>query len=114
MFWNSKKRKEIESIKEDTKRGFESVKKDITSVSGWIKHLDSSRESQQKDVKEIKDILSSMQEDLEGVKNVVSVMNDLKPKQVFKTPSRVFNKQTAVQAVQTPVQNTPKSGPKQL
>ena len=73
-------------------------------MSGWIKHLDSSRDSQQKDVKEIKDILSSMQEDLEGVKNVVSVMNDLKPKQVFKTPSRVFNKQTAVQAVQTPVQ----------
>ena len=31
-------------------------------------------------------------------------MNDLKPKQVFKTPSRVFNKQTGVQAVQTGVQ----------
>jgi hypothetical protein len=104
MFWSSKKRKEIEAIKEDTRRGFESVKKDITSVSGWIKHLDSSRDSQKKDIKEIKDILSSIEEEIEGVKNVVSVMNDLKPKQVFKTPSRVFNKQTGVQAVQTPVQ----------
>ena len=111
MFWGSKRKKEIEQIKEDTKRGFESVKKDITSVSGWIKHLDSARGSQEKDLNEIKGILSSMQEELEGVKNVVSVMNDLKPKQVFKTPSRVFNKQTAVQAVQTPVQTavqTPK------
>jgi len=104
MFWSSKKRKEIEAIKDDTKRGFESVKKDITSVSGWIKHLDTSGNSQKKEIKDIKDILSSIQEDLEGVKNVVSVMNDLKPKQVFKTPSRVFNKQTAVQAVQTGVQ----------
>jgi hypothetical protein len=104
MFWNSKKRKEIEQIKEDTKRGFESVKKDITSVSGWIKHLDSARENQKKDLEEIKETLSTIYEEIEGLKNVVSVMNDLKPKQVFKTPSRVFNKQTAVEAVQTPVQ----------
>ncbi len=104
MFWNSRKKKEIDHIKEDTKRGFESVKKDITSVSGWIKHLDSEKEIQKKDIKEIKDILSSIKEDLEGVKNVVSVMNNLKSKQLFKTPSQVLEKQTAVYAVQTPVQ----------
>ncbi len=104
MFWNSRKRKDIERIKEDTKRGFESVKKDITSVSGWIKHLDSERENQKKDIEEIKNFLSTIYDEIEGIKNVVSVMNDLKPKQVFKTPSRVFNKQTAVQGVQTPVQ----------
>ena len=31
-------------------------------------------------------------------------MNNLNSKQVFKTPVRVFNKQTDVYAVQTPVQ----------
>ena len=104
MFWFFNRKKEIETIKEDTKKGFESVKKDITSVSGWIKHLDSEKEVQKRDINELKGILSSIQEELEGIKNVVSVMNDLKPKQLFKTPSRVLGKQTAVYAVQTPVQ----------
>jgi len=34
---------EIEKIKEDTKEGFESVKQDVSSVSGWIKHLESEK-----------------------------------------------------------------------
>ena len=36
--WFSGK-KEVEKIKEETRNSFDSVKKDITSVSGWIKHL---------------------------------------------------------------------------
>ena len=98
------RKKEVEQIKEETKKGFESVKKDILSVSGWIKHLDSEREIQKKDLQEIKDILSSFQEELDGMKNVLSIMNDLKPKQVFKTPRKMFNEQTTVYSVQTGVQ----------
>jgi hypothetical protein len=105
--WFSKKR-EIENIKEDTKKGFESVKKDISSVGGWIKHLDSEKELQKKDIFDIKETLSSVQEELEGLKNILSMMNQTsflpKNKQVFKTPQRVFNKQTGVYAVQTGVQ----------
>jgi len=104
MFWWFNKKKEVEEIKEETKKSFDSVKKDITSVSGWIKHLDSEKNMQKKDIEEIRGILSSIKEDVEGIKNVISVMNELKPKQVFKTPKQVFNKQTAVYAVQTGVQ----------
>ncbi|HTY43869.1 MAG TPA: hypothetical protein VMC80_01360, partial [Patescibacteria group bacterium] len=65
MFFGLLGKKEAREIKEETKRGFDSVKKDINNVSEWIKHLDSEDKLQKKDIEEIKDILSSMQEDLE-------------------------------------------------
>ncbi len=100
-FFNKKETKRIE---EDTKKGFESVKKDITAVTGRIKHLDSEKNSQQKDIESIKDVLSSVQEEIEGLKNVLAIMNDLKTNRVFKTPRQLSDKQTAVYAVQTGVQ----------
>lgn len=104
MFWLFGGKKEVEKIKDETKKGFESVKKDISAVSGWIKHLDSEKNLQKKEIEEVKEILSSIKNEVEGLKNVLSIMNDLKPKQVFRTPKQVFNKQTAVYAVQTGVQ----------
>jgi len=111
MFGLFNRKKEVEQLKKDTKEGFESVKKDISSVSGWIKHLDSEKDLQKRDVDDLKEILSTIQEELEGLKNVVAIMNDLKSNRVFKTPKQVFNKQTGVYAVQTGVQTavqTPK------
>lgn len=96
--------KEVEKVREETKKSFESVKKDILSVSGWIKHLDSEKNIQKKDIEEIKEILSTIKEELEGVKNIVSIMGELKTNRVFKTPKQLFNKQTGVYAVQTGVQ----------
>ena len=108
MFGLFKRKKEVELIKDETKKGFESVKKDISAVSGWIKHLDSEKNIQQNQIFEIKEILSSVQEELEGLKNVISIMGNLgiskKNKQVFKTPTTVLDKQTPVYPVQTGVQ----------
>jgi prophage DNA circulation protein len=104
MFGFFLRKKEVEQIKEDTKKGFESVKKDITSVSGWIKHLDSEKNSQKKEIETIKEDLSTIKEEFEGLKNIVSMMNELKTNSLFKTPNRVFGKQTAVYPVQTAVQ----------
>jgi predicted transcriptional regulator len=103
--------KDLGRVEEDTKKGFESVKKDITAVTGWIKHLNSEMNIQKRDIDEIKEVLSSVQEDLDGMKNVLSIMNELKPKQLFKTTKQMFSKQTAVYPVQTGVQTgvqTPK------
>jgi hypothetical protein len=104
MFWLFRQKKEIEKINEDTKKGFESVKKDISSVSGWIKHLDSEKNLQKKEIEEIKEVLSSIKEEMEGMKNVLSFMNELKTERVFKTPKHALIKQTPVYAVQTGVQ----------
>jgi len=104
MFGWFTRKKEIEDIKDETKKGFESVKKDITSVSGWIKHLDSEKNIHKKEITEIKEVLSSLKEDIEGLKNVVSVMGELKTSRVFKTPKQAFTKQTPVYSIQTGVQ----------
>jgi len=48
--------------------------------------------------------LSSIRDDVEAIKNVLSIMNELKPKQLFKTNRPVLDKQTGVYAVQTGVQ----------
>ena len=97
-------KKEIEEVKEETRKGFENVKKDISAVSGWIKHLDSEKNLQKKEVDELKEVLSTLQEEVEGIKNVITIMNEMKPNRVFKTPKQLFEKQTAVYAVQTGVQ----------
>jgi len=101
MFFWRRKEKEVERVESDTKKGFESVKKDITAVTGWIKHLDTEKNAQQKDVEEIKEVLSSMQIEIENLKNVFSLMNDLKSNSVFKTSKQLSNKQTGVFAVST-------------
>ena len=104
MFRLFSKKKELEHIKEDTKKGFESVKKDIASVSGWIKHLDSEKNMQQRELEDLKESLSSIRMEIEGIKNILEFVNQAKPNRVFKTPTAVSRKQTAVYAVQTPVQ----------
>src|SRR3989344_1079091 len=100
--WLFKKR-DADDIKSSTRKGFEDVKKDISSVNGWIRHLDSERNIQKMEIETIKDDLSSIKSELEGIKNVLSFIGEMKTNRVFKTPRRVFDNQTAVQtAVQTP------------
>ena len=98
------KRKEVEEIKNDTKKGFDLVKKDIDHVGKWIKHLHSEKDLHKKDIDDLKEILSTVQEDLEELKNMVFISQSLKPNRVFKTAVGVLNKQTAVEGVQTSVQ----------
>jgi hypothetical protein len=97
-------KRDVEKLKEDTKKGFDSVKKDVSSTGVWIKHLDFENDALKKDVNEIKEVLSSVQNELDGLKNVIAMMNELKPGRKNQTTKQVFDKQTAVYAVQTGVQ----------
>jgi len=111
MFWLFRGKKEVEKVKDETRQGFESVKKDITSISDWIKHLDLEKKAHKEEIKEVKDVLSTIQEEIIEMKNIVSVMNNFKSKQVSKTAVGLSNKQTPVYSVQTGVQTgvqTPK------
>jgi len=98
------RKKEVEQVKEDTKKGFDSVKKDITSLTEWIKHLDSEKDSQKEDIRELKEVLSSMEEEIEGLKNIINIITETQTAGVFKTPRQKKDKQAAVYAVQTGVQ----------
>lgn len=104
MFFGFFAKKEVKRVEEDTKKSFESVKKDINSIGKWIKHLDSEKDFQKKDIFEIKEVLSSVQNELEGLKNVVSIMNELKSNKVFTKSKQLFKEKTPVCAVQTGVQ----------
>ena len=98
------RKKEVKKIKEETKQGFESVKKDMSSISEWIKHLDSEKNIQKKEMNDFKEILSSIQNEIDGLKNVFSIMNELKPNKEFKNSKHLFEQPTPVYAVQTGVQ----------
>jgi hypothetical protein len=104
MFGWFSKREESSKIEEETKKGFEAVKKDITAVTGWIRHLDSEKNLLKKELDDIKDVLSTTQEELEGIRNIVSIMNSPKTNTLFKTDKQLLGKQTAVYGVQTAVQ----------
>ena len=104
MFGWFNRKKEIEQIKEDAKKSFNSVKNDIGAVSDWIKHLDSEKNLQKEDIRDLKLELSSIKEEIEGIKNILSFMSEPKTNRVFKTPKQLFKQQTAVYPVQTAVQ----------
>jgi len=115
MFWIFKIKKRVDEVNVETKKGFETVKKDISSISEWIKHLDQEKKNQKLIIDNLKEDLSSVQEEIEGIKNIVSLSVDLNTntlfKQPFKTTRAASNKQTAVYPVQTGVQTgvqTPK------
>src|SRR3989344_8793616 len=109
--WLFGNKKEIERVEEDTKHGFELVKKDVQSVTGWIKHLDSERQLQKNEFDIIKDDLSTVREEIEGLKNMISMLGNLRPSGGFKASRQVSNKQTANYGVETAVEmgvQTPK------
>ncbi len=103
MFWFSRK-KEIENLKRDAKSSFDSVKKDINSINGWINFLESEKNNHKKHIEDIKEDLSSIKEEIENLKNIISFMGELKVNQAPKMHKQLFNKQTAVYPVQTAVQ----------
>jgi hypothetical protein len=110
MFSLFRSKRRLDRIQEDTKKSFELVKKDISSVTGWIKHLDSEKNIQKKELDELKSNVSSINAEVEGLKNLISLIVDSGTnrsfKQSFKTNPRVFSKQTGVSPVQTDVQTS--------
>ncbi len=98
------KKKEVESLKNEVRHSFDSVKKDMDSISGWINYLESEKNGHKKDLELLKDDLSTIKEELSEMKHIISFMGEMKINRVSKTPARVSKEQTAVYAVQTPVQ----------
>jgi len=102
--WLFGRKKEISELKEEVRESFEHVKNDINNVSKWIKHLNEQDSKQEFKFSDIGDRLSSIENELEGIKNSISLLDMANFKQLFKTPNKLFGKQTAVQAVQSAVQ----------
>ncbi len=110
MFWGLFKKREkndsVERIERAVQTGFGSVKHDISNLSAWIKHLNDKDEEHSDEISDVYEELASIRSELENVKNMIDILGN---KKLFKQRQTVFNKQTAVQAVQTPVQTAVQS-----
>src|SRR3989344_5785092 len=102
--WLFGRKKEINELKEEVRESFNRVKNDIDNMSKWIKHLNEQDSKQEFRFSDINERLSSIENEIEGLKNSVAMMDLAGLKRVFKTPTAVYRKQTAVQAVQSAVQ----------
>jgi hypothetical protein len=104
MFGWFKKKGEDEAIKQlrqAVQTGFNKVKQDFSNTSQWIKHLEDNRGKQDDEISDIYEELTSIRSEIESIKNIIDILGN---KKLFKQPQTVFNKQTSVEGVQTPVQ----------
>jgi len=95
-------------LEEKTQKGFESVKKDMDAVGKWIKHLDSKDKQLFDILNSLNGEIASIREEIESLREGINLMEDeQEDKQLFEKTG-VYDKQTAVlaveDAVQTPVQ----------
>lgn len=101
--WFRKKdnKEEVYKLQAAVQTGFTHVKGDISNISTWIKHLNEKNKQQEDQISDVYEELSTIRSELENIKNMIDILGN---KKLFKQPQTVFNKQTAVQAVQTAVQ----------
>ncbi len=97
-FW--KRKKVIKKLESDVMDSFNSVKQDFGKVSQWITHLDGKHNNHDAQLSAIKDDILDLRADIEEIKDFISFFGAKLSKQ-SQTPAR---KQTALLAVQTPVQ----------
>jgi hypothetical protein len=83
---------------------FDSVKQDMTKISHWIKHLNTQDKGHDTRIDEIYDEIRQMRVDIDDIKGFVSFFDVRLAGGLFKKNKQLFNKQTAVQGVQTAVQ----------
>jgi len=97
-------KKRYEKLEKDTKSAFSAVKKDMDVVGKWVKHLDDKDKQLFSLYFELKEDLSSIKDEVESLNEAFTIFNDgSKNKRLFKKLP-VYDKQTAVEAVQKPVQ----------
>jgi len=110
VWWLFKRKKEVEELKNEIKNSFEKVREDMNGLGKWIKHFDDKHSDHHNRFSIVESRLSTIENDLEDLKNSLAMMDVGVYKQLFKTKSQVFKKQTGVQGVQTPVQTPVQTG----
>jgi predicted transcriptional regulator len=103
MFWFFGKKEEVKDLKEEVRSSFENVKKDFGKISNWIHHLDGKDKKNGEDITYLKNEIFEIKNSIQELKDFVSIFGT-KIGQINKQPQTAVDKQTAVEAVQTPVQ----------
>ena len=104
LFWRKRKGDEkLSTLKSEVKGSFSVVKQDMSKLSRWIKHLNSKDENHDMKMDMIYDEISEIRQDIDGIKNFISFFDTRLASKLSKHGQGLSNKQTAVQAVYTPV-----------
>lgn len=106
MFWFLTGKREVRKLKGEIQSSFDSVKHDFDKVGKWIEHFDGKKSDHEKELVELKDIVTNLQKDLEELKDTFSFFGQGLSKQ----PQTLSNKQTEAVYVQTPVQTAVQTG----
>jgi len=101
-FFGHKKR--LNRLEEETKRGFDAVKKDYEGFGQWIKHLHGRHEDVSDTISSLKVDLATMRSDFEELKELVSMVDLVQEHKQLSKKKRGLDKQTAVEGVQESVQ----------
>jgi regulator of replication initiation timing len=103
LFGNRYKR-----IEEETKKGFEAVKKDMDLAGKWIKHLNTQDKQLFDNLNEIRNEIATIRDELGGLREALEEIGDSEENKQLLGKMPVLRKQTAVfdvqKAVQTAVQ----------
>lgn len=104
IFGKKKESGETERLKEEVKASFNVAKQDLHKTNRWIKHLHGRDGHHESKIDQIYGEILEIKQDLDGIKNFISFFDTRLAGKVSKHKQQVFDKQTAVQGVQTPVQ----------
>ncbi len=95
------KKSEFNNHKTAVQTALNNIKQDMGSLSKWIEHLNNENSKVKEEIKDIYDDISDIKSEIENLGNMISLVGNPK---VFKQRQTVFEKQTAVDGVQTAVQ----------
>ena len=104
VWWPFKKKDAADSIKQEFDDSLKNVQKDIKKAADWITHLHSKGNNHDDVLNNIDNRLEILENDVLEIKNFVSFFGSKMSKQLSKQQQTLFDKQTAVEGVATPVQ----------
>lgn len=90
----------IKKLESDVMDSFNSVKQDFGKVSKWITHLDGKHANQDEQIAALRNEILDIRSDIEEIKDFISFFGA----KLSKQQATAVHKQTALRAVQTPVQ----------
>ncbi len=106
MFGFFKKNNEVNKLKGEINKSFDSVKQDFSKVGQWITHLDAKHEDHKSDIETIKKQMFTIQNEIDDIKDFISMFGS----SISKHKQPMLVKQHGVGDVQTVAQTAVQTG----
>jgi len=104
VWWLFGKKRDLDDLKKEVDDDIKVLKDDIKKAAEWINHLHSKGKNHEFALGNINERISNLENDLLEMKTFMSFFGSRMSKQLSKQPQTLFDKQTAVEGVQTSVQ----------